>query len=1347
MSDRGVAVLSVVVRRRWNRFAGVVALVATMGAAAAAFQIDPEVLTQVSTPSTGLWIPGRSTGDIMQIDAASGTVTARVKVGVPGSELVLAERDHGVIVVDRTTGRVALVDPGLQQVVRSVAGVPAPEAAIDIGPDGIVAAAAGEVTLVDLSVTSSISGRIPLSTRSAVADGAGAQVENGASLVSIAADGSTEDQSDSDGILVRVGTRAFVASPSGVRTVGGSSVACFDGEVTNPQYVVGSSIEWVVAIEGRTVHVADLTNGECAAVTLADDVGELGRPVVAGRRVYVPERRTGAVHIVEPSQEVSDRHEVLPAGDLRLRAREDLVVAYDADAPLAAVLDIDGVVRIVDTSIDGRGVLTVFDEDGPALVIDGGGEDVPETGVADGVSTGGDAPVIDAGVLTSDLQNPVDGDAIPGDDLVANFAFSATTVTVGESVRFVDGSTGGPETWLWDFGDGTGAQGPEVQKAWDEPGTYTVVLQVTRGDETAEISLAITVVPVQAPVPPAADFVFSSTVVSVGREIAFEDRSDGEIERWRWDFGDGTSATTPDATKAWATPGRYRVQLTVANEQGSDAASVFVDVVEGLRAPVAVLTAPKTEVDLGAPVTFRGSSSTDPAAYSWNFGDGRTSTGPNVVHVFLAEGTFRVTLTASNAAGRSTATVDIVVSPPTTAPTAAIGTLPAVIEVGDVVVVSSLSTNSPDSETWSFGDGATATGTRVTHTWETPGNYLLSLTAVNSAGTDTATKTVVVVSELPPPVAVIGDFDEAPWVGAATVFIDASIDATSWLWDFGDGATSTARNPLHTFTSAGEKVVTLTVNNRNGSNSTSVVVEPRLEPTASFFVSSSAIRAGDSVTFTDDSVNAVSWAWDFGDGTTSTVQNPVHTYTTTGTFDVVLRVQNSTGDEGTFGPVSIDVDPAAPRLAGILKVPTDGDTIPTLATSSFAAVVDPTSGPIDAYQIDFGDGSPSMLGSSGTFTHVFNTGGTYVVTMQARGPLGDFSPPVTRAFTVIDPPPPLVSIASSVPASALVGTVTLTGVENSGSGPIAAWRWEIRQSGSLWEYTGRVVDHVFTEAGVYSLTLIAESPVSSVADAVVSRDITITVPPPPDIVSLTASPATATEGVLVQFTPTVTGSVSTWRWNYGEGGGFVTGGSVGEHFFNTAGNKTVTLEVTGPFGQQDVMTVGVTVNPKPSPTVPVAVPGGVVTAGTTVNLTSSDSGGRTGLQWDWTISNGATTIPYTNAGPSIDHVFGTAGTWTVTVRATDSLGVSGTNTASVTVQAPLTANFTHQQTAVPFQVQFNDTSTGPPVETRSWDFGNGTTSTAANPLVTYLGPGDYSVRLTVTAGSQTDVRVITVTVV
>lgn len=1323
-----------------------------MGVGAAAFQIDPDVVTDVVTPASGLWVPAPASGEIVHIDEASSSVTARVAVADGGATLDIVEYPGGVVVLDRTAGRVTLVDPAMHEVVRHVGGLPVEGHRFDFGPEAIVTGSRDRIAIVDPLATGAVVVDIDRPVRSVAASGAGAEIDNGLQRFVVDPDGAVDARPTTPGHVVRVVDRVVAVRGDQVTDLAGGEVGCFENNLSGPDVAIGTAEEWVVAVDDTNVHVADLTDGDCVVIRLGDDAGSLGRPVVADRRVFVPETETGAVYIIDPSRREAVRHAVLAPGQLRLRARDDMVVAFDIRSPFAALLDRDGEARLVDTSIGERASTAVVGEDGDNAVV-GGGDDAPGVAV-DGLDTpvaaAAGAPVLDANVLATTVQDQPDDapEPLPDDDLVANFSFSASTVVVGELVRFVDSSTGSPDAWRWDFGDGTGAEGPEVQKAWDEPGTYPVTLTVSRDDEEKVISLAITVVPEEVTLPPNADFAFSSTVVQVGGTIEFEDRSDGDIERWRWDFGDGTTASSPDVRHSWAAAGRYTVQLTVANEQGSDRASVEIEVLDLLRPPDAVLTVSDTEVDLGEPVMFSASSTTDPATFDWDFGDGRTSSGAETVHVFLETGTFTVTVTAENAAGTSTAQTQVTVSPPTLRPVAVIGTLPTIIEVGDEVNLTSLSTNSPETEDWSFGDGSTASGAAVTHTWTAEGSYLLTLTATNNAGSDSVTETIEVVAELPPPIADIGDYDESPWVNETTVFIDASLDATSWLWDFGDGATSTSINPLHTFTTPGQKIVTLTVTNRNGSSSKSVIVEPRLEPVAFFEATPRAIRAGQKVSFLDLSDNAASWFWDFGDLTSSTLQNPVHTYNDPGAYPVTLRIDNGSGDLSFYGPVTISVDPAAPALESVGLDAGPDSVITTLEFVQFTAVAAAASGPIDGYEIDYGDGTGVFGSAAPTFSHDFAAAGSYTVRMRAHGPLDEWSPWVSRPVTVVDPPPPEVAIDDFTSPQA-IGTIPFS-FTKVGGGPLDSVRWEITLGGSLvGAYSDRDISHTFADVGTHTVTLIARSPVPAVPDQIVSRDIEIVPPPPPSINSLTATPDPATTGVLVQFPTDVVGAVTTWEWNYE--GSWETGGSIGQHIFNTTGTKTVRLRITDAFDQEVEAQVDLDVNPGPDITPIVVSPPSPVPTGTVVMLSSSDPLGLPGLTWDWRVYPTGDSPPATptqaNAGPSISHNFGTAGSWTVSVTATDGNGVSDQEITFVTVVDPLVAGFSHSPTGGLLEVAFTDTSTGPPVDTWSWDFAGGVGDPgAANPVVTFPAAGDYLVTLTVWSGAEFDSVSILVTV-
>ncbi|MCI5058791.1 MAG: PKD domain-containing protein, partial [Flavobacteriales bacterium] len=143
-------------------------------------------------------------------------------------------------------------------------------------------------------------------------------------------------------------------------------------------------------------------------------------------------------------------------------------------------------------------------------------------------------------------------------------------------------------------------------------------------------------------------------------------------------------------------------------------------------------------------------------------------------------------------------------------------------------------------------------------------------------------------------------------------FSDTStVGATSWLWDFGDGNTSTQQNPTHNYAVGGTYTVCLTATNSCGTDSTCQSVSVVCgTPTAMF----SSVDTGLTFYFTDLSSSQIaSWQWDFGDGNTSTLQNPVHSYPQPGSYVVCLIVSNFCGNADTICdtavvnfPVSID---------------------------------------------------------------------------------------------------------------------------------------------------------------------------------------------------------------------------------------------------------------------------------------------------------------------------------------------------------------------------------------------------------------------------------------------------------
>jgi PKD repeat protein len=143
-------------------------------------------------------------------------------------------------------------------------------------------------------------------------------------------------------------------------------------------------------------------------------------------------------------------------------------------------------------------------------------------------------------------------------------------------------------------------------------------------------------------------------------------------------------------------------------------------------------------------------------------------------------------------------------------------------------------------------------------------------------------------------------------------FTDLSTNATAWNWDFGDGTNSSQQSPVHTCSSAGNYTVNLTVSNANGTSSKTAliaVLQPIL-PTASFTSNVTSGSAPLDVQFTDSSLNATWWNWDFGDETNISgndilTKSPMHTYAAAGVYTANLTVSNTNGTNSMLAIIDV----------------------------------------------------------------------------------------------------------------------------------------------------------------------------------------------------------------------------------------------------------------------------------------------------------------------------------------------------------------------------------------------------------------------------------------------------------
>jgi len=276
----------------------------------------------------------------------------------------------------------------------------------------------------------------------------------------------------------------------------------------------------------------------------------------------------------------------------------------------------------------------------------------------------------------------------------------------------------------------------------------------------------------------------------------------------------------------------YQDYLDTLNLQLYLETQVNADLIPKNSAPVASFTATPSAAN-PLTVQFNASASSDPegiGTYAWDFGDDTSGQGKTVSHSYQAAGPYTVTLTVTDngtPAMTGTATRQVTVTASNRAPAA---NFTADRVSGNVPLTAAFDgsdSSDPDGTiaqySWDFGDGKTGSGIRASHVYETAGTYQATLTVTDEKGSSASASRTISVSEPDknPPVA---DFTASVTTGSAPLkvrFMDASTGSpSSWEWDFGDGSSSSVKNPpTHTYTAAGNYSVSLTVTNADGTDS------------------------------------------------------------------------------------------------------------------------------------------------------------------------------------------------------------------------------------------------------------------------------------------------------------------------------------------------------------------------------------------------------------------------------------------------------------------------------------------------------------------------------------------------
>jgi len=733
---------------------------------------------------------------------------------------------------------------------------------------------------------------------------------------------------------------------------------------------------------------------------------------------------------------------------------------------------------------------------------------------------------------------------------VAGFSADVMSGTAPLAVQFTDQSTGAPTSWSWSFGDGgtSTLQGPTHTYA--AAGTYDVTLTVTDGTgliATVTHSVTVTLAN-QAPVVAAGDDAAGSEGTPVAFSGTYTDPGDTGAHTIAWAFGDGSTASDLVTTHTYADNGAYTATLTVTDAGDLTASDTLTVTVA--NAPPVVEAGDDTSATTGSPVTFAGSftdaGTADSYTFAWAFGDGTSATEQNPTHAYATAGTYTAILTVTDDdGGAGTDSVTVVVSDP---PVAAFTTTPTYLSVA---FTDTSTGTAPLTYAWDFGDSGTSTLPSPTHFYATAGTYTVKLTVTGPGGSDDVTQTVTVTA---PPVAPVAGFTSIPTY-LSVAFTDTSTGTAplTYLWDFGDGATSTVQSPTHVYAAAGTYTVKLTVTGPGGSDDVTQTVTataPPVAPVAAFTATPTYL----SVAFTGTSTGTapLTYLWDFGDGATSTDQSPTHVYAVAGPYTVKLTVTGPGGNDEVTQQVTVSAPPVAP-VAAFTATPTYLSVAFTDTSTGTAPL---------AYAWDFGDSGTSTLPSP---THVYAAAGTYTVKLTVTGPGGVNA--VTKSVTVTALPAG-PSAEAGGPYTGVEGTgVAFSATGSTGTG-LLTFAWDLdndsqyddcatSSASKMWNdgpVTATIGLRVTDANGQYS-TDTATVTVANAAPVVTG----VTVPANPVAVG-TSVAATAT------FTDAGTADTHTARWTWGDGAttaGTITGATVsGTHAYTSAGMFNVTVTVT-----------------------------------------------------------------------------------------------------------------------------------------------------------------------------------------
>lgn len=711
--------------------------------------------------------------------------------------------------------------------------------------------------------------------------------------------------------------------------------------------------------------------------------------------------------------------------------------------------------------------------------------------------------------------------------------------------------------------------------------------------------------------------------------------------------------------------------------------------------PVADFDADPTEGCTPLVVNYDDQSLNTPTSWSWSFEGGTpaTSSNQNPTVTYNTAGSFNVTLTATNAQGSNSITFTnyIIVNED---PFADFDYSIDEFEVD----FQNLSSNGT-SYFWDFGDGGTSTLNNPLHIYGEDGTYTVSLTVTNECGSDTYTQIIVIITV--PTAFFSSDIVEGCEPIEVQFYNLSSENAEFYEWTFPGGSppTSTQFEPTILYEIPGTYNVTLNVFNEAGEDIQTVnnYITVLPQPNAEFSYTTNGLQ----VIFNSLGSFGDTYLWNFGDGGISTNPNPVHTYASSGVYQVSLTVTNDCGSNTLQQTVTVTGAPEA-----LFTSSTQYGCAPLVVQYTNQSGGDPTS-----FAWIFEGGSPGTSNQANPVV-TYNTPGLYDVQLTVTNSTGNDVLLLTEYIEVEFP----TTSGFNFFVNGLQTSFTNQSINSTGS----SWNFG---DGFTSNETNPV--HEYLADGVYTVTLISAGvcgPDTSTAQ------VTIQTPPQAEFSYQQSGDCIP---VNVTFTNESSPNATSFAWSFPGGNPSASNLENPSVTYNSAGTYDVTL-IAYSGGGSDTSTWNglVTVGSVPEAAFLLS------TDQTTVIFDNESLGAES---YFWSFGDGQTS---TETNPV--HDYGAFGTYTVNLISTNTCG---SDTMVIVIELSTVPNaffgYSDHTGCAPFEVSFIDQSQNNPTSW-SWVFtgGNPATSTLQNPTVVYNLPGSYSVSLQATNGQGTDVLLL-----